>query len=280
MEGATAGKGAGGGERRGMPIGDFYRDWARASFGETMAEPAGAIFAKIDGRNLHEPATWINGPGGIKVEKASWETVKSRYAFVDELAALRAQVKGAGNVERFDYWLNTYRFMAAMAEVGCLRGQLDRAMDAIKKAPDAEKKKSQAREALEIRLRLARVWERMMSCQVAAADTPGDLGTICNLEQHNRRHQKFIEKHDPDLAAALGAPLPADAAPGLAYRGPARIVVPTLRSQAAPGEPLSIKVILLAADDAPILDGPNLPSVLALIERHLEGVLLARAVRA
>ena len=38
--------------------------------------------------------------------------------------------------------------------------------------------------------------------------------------------------------------------------------------------------LLLAADDAPILDGPSLQSVLALIERHLEGVLLARASRA
>ena len=38
--------------------------------------------------------------------------------------------------------------------------------------------------------------------------------------------------------------------------------------------------LLLAADDAPILDGPTLQSVLALIERHLEGVLLARASRA
>jgi hypothetical protein len=247
----AAGKPAGGGDRRGMPIEDFYLDWARANFGEAAAEAAGAIFARIDGRNLPEPSTWTHGPGGIKADKQPWETVKAKYAFVDALAALRPRVKGAGNVERFDYWLNTYRFMAAMAEAGCLRGQLDRAMDGIKKAPNAETKKSLACEALEIRLRLARVWERMMSCQVAAADTPGELGTICNLEQHNRRHQKFIEKHDPDLTAALGAPLPADAAPGLAYRGPARIIVPTLRSQVNPGEPLSIKVILLAADDAP-----------------------------
>ena len=34
--------------------------------------------------------------------------------------------------------------------------------------------------------------------------------------------------------------------------------------------------LLIGADDAPILDGPTLESVLATIESHIEGLLLAR----
>lgn len=35
--------------------------------------------------------------------------------------------------------------------------------------------------------------------------------------------------------------------------------------------------LLIAADDAPILDGPTLESVVSLIEAQLEGLLFARA---
>ena len=67
---------------RAMPIDDFYIDFARASFGDTIAEEAGRILASVDGVNLPEPATWQKGPGGIKPDKAPWEQTKTRYSFV------------------------------------------------------------------------------------------------------------------------------------------------------------------------------------------------------
>lgn len=234
------------GKDRTMPVEDFYIDFARASFGRSVAEEAGRILASVDGVNMPEPSGWIGGPGGVKVEKAPWAQVRARYGFVDELARLRRRVEGAGNLERFDYWLNTYRCMAAMAEAGCLRGQLDQTMAAIKVQEDPAKKTDLAQQALAFRVALARTWERMVSLQVAATDTAGEMGTVANLEQHTRKRLNFLGAHDAELAAALGSPLPDTCQPSEAYTGPARIIVPTVRTLIEPGESLTLKVIIIA----------------------------------
>ncbi|MBI5396533.1 MAG: hypothetical protein HZA91_14655, partial [Verrucomicrobia bacterium] len=147
------------GRDRAMPVEEFYRDFARASFGANVAEAAGKLFAKIDGTNLPEPSTWLHGPGGIKPNGKPWSEVKASYAFVDELAALRSQVKGAGNLERFDYWLNTYRCMAAMAELGSVRGELDALVAKLKT------QQALAKDAVAVRVRLSRLWEKMLIYQ-------------------------------------------------------------------------------------------------------------------
>jgi len=224
---------------RAMPVADFYADFACANFGADVGEAAGKLFARIDGVSLPEPTTWIKGPGGIKAEKKPWAEEQARYAFVNELAALRPLVKGAGNLERFDYWLNTYRCMAAMAELGCVRGELDALVARLKS--DA----SLAKLALAVRVRLSRLWDVMMTAQLAATDTPGELGTIANLEQHNRAFLKILNEHDAALAQALGTPLPPEVEVSKAYAGPARLIVPTVRTQKAPDEPLHVKVIVL-----------------------------------
>jgi hypothetical protein len=230
------------GRDRTVPVEEFYVDFARAHFGDEVGEAAGKIFAKTDGVKLPEPSTWKSGPGDIKDEKLD---VKAKYGFVEELAALRPSVKGAGNLERFDYWLHTYRSMAAMAEAGDVRGRLNDVMNALKKEADEAKKKELARKAVPVRLELARAWEKMMTFQLAATDTPGELGTISNLEQHNRRQQKYVTGHDAAIEAALGSPLPAEAGLSMTYAGPARILVPTVRTLAEPGEALALKAMVL-----------------------------------
>jgi hypothetical protein len=224
---------------RAMPIEDFYIDFARANFGGTIAGAAGKILAKIDGVNMPRVSDWKTGPGDLVANNAPWSEVKKQYAFVDELAVLRSQIKSPGNLERFDYWLNTYRAMAAMAEAGCVRGQLDKAV--------AGKNYNQA---LTERIALAKAWTRLLTLQTAIVSTTGELGTIANLEQHTRRRAHFVDGHDAELIKALGAPLPGEAQPGGDYTGPSRIVVPTVRTQIEPGESLNLKVILL--DDQPV----------------------------
>ena len=230
---------------RTRPVEDFYVDFARASFGDDVAEAAGKLLAKIDGTKLVETTTWIHGPGGIKINKTAWSEEKDKYAFVDEFAGLRTRVTGAVNLERFDYWLHTYRCQAAMGEIGCLRGELDKTVEAIKAEKDAAKKRELAARGVSVRIEMARKWERMVSLQVAAVDTPGELGTIDNIERHNRMKQNFISKYDKDLENALGEKLPATIEPGKAYDGPARIIVPTVRTHLLKGEELTLKLILL-----------------------------------
>lgn len=212
---------------RTMPVEEFYLDYARANFG---SEAPGRILARIDGVNLPEPATWIEGPGGIKPDKTPWSEVSRRYAFVQELEALRPTIAGAGNLERFDYWLNTYRYMAAMAEAGCVRGQLNQAVEA-----------RDAARAIAHRTRLARLWERLITLQVAATTTPGELGTLANLEQHNRVFLHFLDAHDAWLAAQSGGSLPDATRLSMEYAGPPRLTVPTVRTLLSRGETLLVK---------------------------------------
>ncbi|MHC4505281.1 MAG: malectin domain-containing carbohydrate-binding protein, partial [Planctomycetota bacterium] len=104
-----------------LPADDFYDDWAASQFGPEAAGPIARLFSRLDGR-LPVPATWVKGPGGLKPDGAPWAKVKAQYAFVDELAALKPRVKGAGNLERFDYWLDTFRLLRATARVRCVVG--------------------------------------------------------------------------------------------------------------------------------------------------------------
>jgi hypothetical protein len=219
---------------RAMPIEDFYVDFARVNFGDNVAEAAGKILASIDGVHLPQVTDWKGGPGNLVANGEPWSDVRKKFAFVDEFAALRPQIQGAGNLERFDYWLNTFRGLSAMAEANCGRGKLDTLMGAKK-----------YEEALAARIELAQVWTKLMTLQTSIVSTPGELGTIANLEQHTRRQAHFVEGQDAELIKGLGKPLPPEAQVGNTYDGPAKIIVPTVRTSVRQGETLKLTVIVL-----------------------------------
>lgn len=245
---------------RDLPVGDFYLDWCGANFGAALAAPMAGLFERLDGGgrsrangrdgNLPRPCDWIAGPGGIVVNAAPWSEVAGDYAFVDEMAALRARVRGPGNLERFDYWLGTMRYLRAVGRAGCARGELDRRVQAMAAADPAGHAAAVA-EALQARVDLARRWEELITLQLAVTDTIGEIGTIANLELHVRRNPldggraRFLEVHDDALRAALGGELPAEARPTTAYLGTPKLVVPTARTTAAAGESLAIQAIVL-----------------------------------
>jgi hypothetical protein len=234
-------------EDRSMPVEGFYRDFARASFGTGAADAIGEVFARIDGTNLPVPSVWVDGPGDIKRNPEPWSRVSARYGFVGQLEALRTKVRGAANLERFDYWLWQFRAMRAIGELGCTAGALDREVEALKATRDERARRERATQAaLPLRLRLAELWEQLLGDEIAGAASSGELGTIANLEQRSRVHQRLLDRHDAFLAEALGGPLPAAATPSASYRGPARIVVPTVRTSAAPGESLRVRVLLIS----------------------------------
>ncbi|MEI7898739.1 MAG: hypothetical protein WCK89_00685 [bacterium] len=251
--------------KRDLPCADFYADMAPAWFGTEVAAEMAGFFTRYDGDNgaydviqgratLPRPTTWLYGPGALVEIRAPWEQESKRYAFVDELAALRGRVKGPGNLERFDYWLNSFRYMRALTEAACARGALDIAMEQVKAEKDAVRKKALARaEAFPARVHLARAWETMMTYLLAATDTPGELGTIANLEQCTRLKRNFVDGHDQELADLLGAPLGDTSKVSSRYQGVPRIIVPTVRTHVAEGEVLTLKVILL--DKQPMKKG-------------------------
>lgn len=226
------------------PTDDFYRDWARHQFGREVGESAARIFARIDG-HLPRPSDWIDGPGGIRPDKRPWQQVRTDYAFVDEFETLAPKVRGAGSRDRFGYWLNTFRYMRAMAELNCAWARYDDAVAKAKTEKDPTKQKELARRtALPLRKEMVRLTGEVYRHLLALVSNPGELGTVANWEQHLL--PGLLTKPGEELAKLLGEDLPADAQPTRSYHGPTRVIVPTVRTSLTAGEELKLKAIVLS----------------------------------
>lgn len=244
---------------RDLPIADFYADWAAAHFGPEAAAEIAAIFTRLDG-HMPRPTGWVHGPGGVQPDQRPWIQVRPEYAFVDELSLLRDRVKGAGNRERFDYWLGQFRYMRAIAFANCLWAELNAAMDQVRKEQDPQEKKTLAREvALSKRRGMLYAVKEVFGQMLPLVSNTGEMGTIDNLNRHCLPAW-LPEKVDKELTDALGEPLPPEARLIPAYTGRARVIVPTVRTSLVVGEPLTLKVILLGEPpDASAASAPAAP---------------------
>jgi hypothetical protein len=229
---------------RHLPALDFYRDWARNQFGPDSAEDAAAVLARLDGK-WPNPVNWTDGPGGIAPNPKPWEDVRKAYAFVDEWAALKSRVKGAGYAERFDYWLANFEYMRETARYQCLWAEYNQALDGVKKlGPEADKAAAAREKLVPARARMAESLKTIFGYLLATVSNTGELGTIANWEQH--LIPPSFEKPGEELARLLGGELPAEAELAMSYGGPARFVVPTVRTSLEEGEPLRLKVMILS----------------------------------
>lgn len=230
---------------------DFYEDWAVAAFGEPAAKDIAAIFARIDGK-LPRPSDWVGGPGGFNPNSRPWETVAKAYAFVDELEALREKVTGAGSLERFDYWLNTFRYMR---ESDRMRGLWHRSSQTIDKAEKAPGKEEQIRiareEALPAYRELVACVRDMYTFLLASITTSGGMGNFTNLEQHSMPN--ILYGPGEKLAGLLGEPLPGDVLLDQQYRSPDRVFVRTVRTCVAKSEPLTVGATVLSKSAPPVV---------------------------
>jgi len=243
------------GRPRDLPTNDFYSDWALTQFGPEVSEPIARLFTRLDGGasafgnrrdvNLPRPSTWVNGPGGINPDQRPWEQVSKDYEFVEKIAELRPKVKGAGNLERFDYWLNNFRYLRAIGRVNCTWARFNAAMKKVKAGKDGDAQKRLAREiALPIRKKLVAQVADVHRYLLATVTTTGEMGTVANWQQH--LIPTLLTQPGKELAKILGQNLPEDAIPTKQYNGPTRIIVPTVRSSLLTDEDLKLKIIILA----------------------------------
>jgi hypothetical protein len=193
----------------------------------------------------------VDGPGAIRVNKTAWSKEAKKYDFVDEFAKLRGKIRGKGNIERFDYWLNTFQNAKAMSEVGCIIGRLDETVKRIEKQSDPKSRKQLAeKEALPIRKELVQKWGQMETYLLQTVSNTGEMGAIANIEQHSMKRLMLLNKYDRVLQEILGKSLPDDTKPWKDYRGEARIIVSTVRGNLAIGENMELKIIILAKNRA------------------------------
>ena len=231
---------------RHLPALDFYGDWARNQFGAEAAEETAALFVRLDGK-LPMPVNWTDGPGGVVPDPKPWAEVQRNFVFADELAALKPKIRGAGNLERFEYWRRNFEYMREIARYRCLWGEANAALEAAKKiGSDAEKAKAARETLVPARVKMIASLKAIIGHLLATVSNPGELGTIANWEQH--LIPPSIEVPGEELAKLLGGALPAEAQLSTGYDGPPRMFVPTLRTSLEEGESLKLKVIVLAKE--------------------------------
>ncbi len=243
---------------RDLPVYDFYRDWANAQFGKG-SEGIARVFTSLDGgplcddaygharSNLPRASAWGgNGPGLLMINLAPWSQMVTNYAFVDALAGFENQIHGAANKERFSYWLNMFRYMKALAHTGCVLGEMETTMEAVVAETNQTKQVQMINEVvMPLRKQVAERWGEMVTFLLATVGTPGEMGTIANLESHSLGAQQLLTRHDRAISVLSGKPV-APIELGRDYRGSSRIIMPTKRTLLETNEDLNVKVMILS----------------------------------
>jgi len=240
---------------RGLRTTDFYADWAEANFGSEAASEVAALFERIDG-NL--PRTARGCPSGLAPDNRPWNQVVLEYGFVDDLQDCRKKMQGAGNLARFDYWLNWMRFLRATAHFQCTLGQYQQAMAKVQAEQDPARRKELARTlGLPAYREVFQQYVEASGLLLQMANTTDDLATVAVWQQ--TYYPLPLNKPVPPGAtstrtsallgatftSALGEPLPADVQPTQHNQGPPRLIVPTIRSTAVEGDQLPLRIIVL-----------------------------------
>ncbi len=225
------------------PCMDFYQDWSSHSFGGEVAEKAAAIFASIDGR-LPQTTGWGPSAGGLKPIKQPREKMAASFNFVPRLEALREEIQGVGNRQRFDYWLNMFRYHRSQAMAGVTWHELNGVMKKVRAEKDGVKKRALAEKlALPVYRQLLQEVSGMVGHLMACAETKGDIGTLINW--HGKNLPYMLERTKKPLQVLLGGDLPDAVLLPRHYSGPTRIIVPTVRTHRLAGEPLNIPVTIV-----------------------------------
>ncbi len=236
---------------RALPVTELYQDMALACFGPQAATEIASIFAGLDGK---VPVSVGDGcpAGSLSPLTKNWDDVEKSFRFVGAMEALRPRLKGTGNLERFDYWLNTFRYHRMLARVRCTLGRLEIAFKQTEAAalPAARKQMATA-DVLPIYQELVREYGELVRLCMESATTHGGIAAVINLMANEQFWISAIDMPGKRLAGLLGEALPLEALPSKCSDGTARMIMPTVRSVLAGGEGLSLKVILLNAGDPP-----------------------------
>ena len=226
-----------------LPVQDFYLDWAASQFGKEHAAAIGSLFDRIDGK-LPTPATWTDGPGGVVPDRRPWKEVEQEYAFVDELAGLEHRIRGRGNQERFDYWLNSFRYIKEMGRMNCLWSEFNVLRDSIRAHAGEDSSTVAQRLLLPRYTNLAAAVSRMLRLLLQTVSTSGEMGTVMNWEEHNL--PVVLDRPGEELARMMGRQLPPETQPGTQFEGKPRLIIPCVRTCLSPREKFTLKVCLLS----------------------------------
>ena len=180
------------------------------------------------------------------MNRTLWRDVAEQYAFVDRLEALRSRVYGTGQLDRFDYWLEQFRYLRSAAQIGCTLGMYEAADGGRERRRLRRSTTGDGKSYSAPHPQGACTSIRGNECPFAGnCFSQGELGTFANVQQQTMHTQ--LHKPGKELEELLGESLPLDAMPISQYTGKCRLIVPTVRTSLAKGEPLQLKAILIGA---------------------------------
>jgi hypothetical protein len=248
---------------RDLSVDDFYTDWALAQFGSGAADSMAKMMTSLDGQEvsinkgggkktrLPRQGDWT-GPGGVIIDTLPWENRAPDYAFVDRIESWRGKVKGAGNLERYDYWLNFFRYHRAFGKFACALGETERLLKVAEKAGQTDAG-SYMNQFVSQRIKLIEVINEALGYLLAYASTPGDLGTIANWEQHLLTYN--VDGHAARIEKLIERKLPPEALPTVEQLKIKKLLVPTVRTMIEAGENLEVTMIVYGFTPTdPLLD--------------------------
>jgi hypothetical protein len=247
-------------DSRDLPVNDFYEDWALHQFGQEKGEEIAKLYASLDGgpeffpennqpyrAHLFRTSEWVNGPGAISLLREPWSEVKNRFSFVREMESLQEDIIGTGNRERFDYWLNTFRFARETARLGCLLGDMEKVSHSINAEKDKTILDSIAQyELLPLRIKAAETYNRLVNFLLMTVTNSSELGTVANLEQHNLLTLNRLSTYDSMLSEVLQEPLPSSTHLQMNYEGPPKLILQAPISLLEKDTDLYLKVRVLS----------------------------------
>jgi hypothetical protein len=243
---------------------DFYTDWVKSEFGANHLYLI-QLFTELDGKGIArgegaygdaplKATEWENGPGAIFSKQ--WDNLSKKrvqlkvYDFIPTLEDYRKNIAGAGNLDRFDYWLNSFKFNRQLVHLGMAKIEFDSLIKEveIQNIPD-DQLAIHKKVLLEKRVNLASEWNELIRYLLLKTSTKGDMGIIANLEMHNLNYNQFLTEHDVLLEELMGKELPKDVFPSKSYSGPLRIVVTPAPSVLFKGVEYNLQIRVLSKSE-------------------------------
>jgi len=147
---------------------------------------------------------WISGPGTYYPNSQPWSTLQSNYSFVDNFVALRPQVVGDDNIERFDFWANSFLYMKEIARFSCQWYEFNKMNILVKNSTNDPAQRRTLNFDLvlpQLQEMVAQLTNLMYYLQMTVSSM-GEFGTIMNVEQQSKQY--FYDMPASDLRAGMG----------------------------------------------------------------------------
>ena len=152
---------------------------------------------------------------------------------------IKKHIVGKGNNERYDYWLNSMKIVKKMGEFGCIRYLLDKYYN-----------NKEYSKALVERIKLARVFEDIITLLLEKTYNISDMGEIINMELLNwkefitNKYDKVLkEKNNNTDAMNLSKE----------YKGSPKIIVLNQINQLYNTDKFNITIAILGIKETPEL---------------------------